>query len=125
MDNHQAELGDHLAAMKAVVSGLPAGVTVSGARTTNEHRLYDEIQHGASRCLLCMFTHLMLVVEIVVFHFCLVSCLTMLQVCAAPDQLLSAVQQLDSSARRPFPVKNTCGIVDSIDDFMGRHRAQS
>lgn len=46
-----------------------------------------------------------------------------LQVCAAPDQLLEAVMQLDTSALKPFPAKDACGIVDQIDDFMGRHRA--
>eukprot|EP00878_Enallax_costatus_P004757 GHUV01005007.1.p1 GENE.GHUV01005007.1~~GHUV01005007.1.p1 ORF type:complete len:184 (+),score=62.05 GHUV01005007.1:120-671(+) len=63
MDNHQAELGEHLANMKAVV-------------------------------------------------------------CAAPEQLLSAVQELDIAQLKPFPAKSACGIVDSIDDFMGRHRAK-
>ncbi|WIA10315.1 hypothetical protein OEZ86_000456 [Tetradesmus obliquus] len=64
MDNHQAELGDHLAAMQAVV-------------------------------------------------------------CAAPDELLSAVTSLDTSELKPFPAKNACGIIDKVDDFMGRHRATS
>ncbi|KAF6251648.1 glycosyl transferase [Scenedesmus sp. NREL 46B-D3] len=62
MDNHQAELGDHLAAMQAVV-------------------------------------------------------------CAAPDQLLTAVSNLDTAKLKPFPAKDACGIIDKMDDFMGRHRA--
>jgi hypothetical protein len=48
-----------------------------------------------------------------------------LQVCAAPDQLLSAVASLDTSQLKPFPAKDACGIIDKIDDFMGRHRATS
>jgi hypothetical protein len=48
-----------------------------------------------------------------------------LQVCAAPDQLLSAVSSLDTSKLRPFPAKDACGIIDKMDDFMGRRRAAS
>eukprot|EP00879_Flechtneria_rotunda_P028406 GHRR01030513.1.p2 GENE.GHRR01030513.1~~GHRR01030513.1.p2 ORF type:complete len:101 (+),score=39.12 GHRR01030513.1:1661-1963(+) len=59
MDNHQAELGDHLAAMQAVV-------------------------------------------------------------CATPDKLLAAISSLDTSALKPLPATTGYGIVDRIDDFMGR-----
>lgn len=45
--------------------------------------------------------------------------------CAAPDKLLQAVAGLDVAALRPFPAKDACGIVDVIDDVMGRHRAAS
>jgi hypothetical protein len=48
-----------------------------------------------------------------------------LQVCAAPDQLLSVVSSLDTSKLKPFPAKDACGIIDKMDDFMGRHRAAS
>jgi hypothetical protein len=51
--------------------------------------------------------------------------LVCLQVCAAPDQLLSAVNSLDTSKLKPFPAKDACGIIDKMDDFMGRHRAAS
>ena len=89
MDNHQAELGDHLAAMRALVSlglaGNPAGlVTPWGA-------------HLTARPAICC-----------------------LQVCAAPNELLAAVQRFDAAPLLPLPAKGCCGIAAAIDAFMGR-----
>ena len=42
------------------------------------------------------------------------------QVCAAPDQLLSAVRSFDASTLQPFPARDGCSIADAIDDFMDR-----
>ena len=46
---------------------------------------------------------------------------TLHQVCAAPDQLLSAVQAFDANQLQPFPAKGACSIAAAIDDFMGRN----
>lgn len=43
------------------------------------------------------------------------------QVCATPDQLLTAIQNFDATQLEPFPAKEACSIADAIDDFMGRH----
>jgi hypothetical protein len=43
-------------------------------------------------------------------------------VCAAPDELLAAVQRFDAAQLLPFPAKDGCGIVAAIDAFMGRRR---
>jgi hypothetical protein len=46
----------------------------------------------------------------------------LVQVCATPDQLLSALQSFDASQLQPFPAKDPASITDAIDEFMRRPR---
>jgi hypothetical protein len=49
--------------------------------------------------------------------------LLLLQVSAAPDQLLSAVARLDGMNLKPFPAKAAGGVVELLDELMGRPAA--
>lgn len=114
MDNHQAELGDHLAAMHALVCvGWWVGWWVDGAQqeeNTNKSSCSKMARPSTTTLTLLCCCH------------CHWPPLVAVQVCAAPDQLLAAVQGFDASRLQPLPGKDAAGpsIADAIDDFMGR-----
>lgn len=48
------------------------------------------------------------------------SMLLLVQVCATPDQLVAAIKSFDPSGLKPFQKGNAAGIIQKLDQMMGR-----
>lgn len=101
MDNHQAELGNHLRGMGVLVSAGAAGTACSAAADPPNF-VAQRLGNNNTQTRLPPLRH--------VPH----------QECATPDELTGAVLRLDAAKLKPYARGDASGIVAAIDALTGR-----
>lgn len=111
MDNHQAELGEHLAKQRVLVGGRAGGCTqASPAPAGWPNRALEKRVDNMQRPPPHAHAHK---------TPCLIGCCACTQACASPEELTEVVRRLDVSSLVAFSKGSSAGIVAAIGGLMG------